>query len=236
MIPQSYIAFSHLQEIFIIAFPIFFGLLLHFSGGVRAFDTTALLKRNRKNIFRLTISIILLNVLPFGYFSIILLWALPSISEFNDITWLNVVRVSVTLALALAVIGFYRIYYSVTVAYQKKLYTSAELKQIIDTKKDSSWEFRYHHTQFLIPGLLYIAIPIGMFFILLGSLYGIVSSWIIIGGIFTSGFVIRRKFRDKIKDASDLQKEDDEKAKKSVREEEENLRRIMREEIEKNKN
>ena len=192
------LGFTELQEIFVIAFPIFFGLMLHFSGGIQAFDTTPVFKLNVRNIARYTISIFILNIAPFAYFALMLVYGLRLMGDFD------IYKVIVTLGLAVGVIGFYRIYYAIVTAGKNILYSKGELDQIKKLKHDNFVGYEYHHTQYLFPGLMYIAIPIGIFSMFTDEKNLQLSSLITIIIIIVAGIFCRWIFSDKMRDASSI--------------------------------
>lgn len=193
---EKFLGFNELQEIFTIAFPIFFGLMLSFSGGIRAFDTTPVFKGNKKNIARFTISILILNVIPFAYFSVILVYGLRLLGD------VDFPKVIVTMGLALGVFGFSRIYYAIVTAGKNILYEKGELNQIKELKRDNIIGYQYHHTQYLFPGLMYLLIPIGIFslFVNIKNFSGI--TWIVIVGVIIFGIICRKIYSNKLLDAS----------------------------------
>lgn len=193
---QSYAGFTELQEIFTIAFSVFFGLMLSFAGGIRAFDTTPVYKGNIRPIARFTISVLILNLAPFGYFALILVYGLPVLGNFDF------PKVIVTLALAIGVFGFSRIYYAVVTAGQRILYAKGELEQIKILKRDNVIGYHYHHTQYLFPGLMYILVPLGIFSIYVGGNFQCVTL-IFIAIVIAVGVICKIVFSKKLHDAED---------------------------------
>ena len=159
--------FTQLQEIFIIVFPIFYVVLLGFAGGIRAFDTATAFNAHLEAIARFALAVIFINIIPFAYFTILLFYGIP---KMNYDTW----SIMVVFALSLSVFGFSRIYYGIILGGKNHFYYKDEVDRMLKEKSQDKLDFSRHFSQQLFPGLLYVLIPLGFYFILIGMLfYGI---------------------------------------------------------------
>lgn len=128
--------------------------MLHTIKGIRAFDTSAAFTGNTKSLARFGMSIFLLNLLPFIQFSVILLYSLQYLE-------VNILSILIIFALSISIFGFDKIFQSMLVRSRHRLYSEAELKAILVSSEHIKRKFDSHYFQLLVPGLLYIFIPLG---------------------------------------------------------------------------
>lgn len=141
--------------------------MLGFAGGIRAFDTATSFNAHLEAFARFALAVIFINIIPFAYFTIFLFYGIP---KMNYDPW----SIMVVFALSLSVFGFSRIYYGIILAGKNHLYYKNEMDRMLEERPQERLGFSRHFSQQFFPGLLYISIPIGFYFILTGMLpYGL---------------------------------------------------------------
>ncbi len=170
--------FTVLHELYIITFSIFYGVMLHTLKGIRAFDTSSAFTGNAKPLRRFVLSIVFLNFLPFIHFSMILLYLLQNLE-------LSIYSILVVFGLSIGIFGFDKIFHAILSRYRNSLYTTSELESILRNYDNAGRKFSFHYLQNLVPGLLYIFVPLGFLIYGFNWIIGVV---IIVASI-VAGFV-----------------------------------------------
>ncbi len=137
------------------SFSVFYAVMLHTLKGLHAFDTSAAFAANRKSLLRFALSVVFLNLLPFLHFSIILLYLLQYLE-------LDIFSVLTIFALSISIFGFDKVFHAILIRFSGKLYTAQEFESVTKFGENMKRKFASHYLQFLIPGLLYILIPLGL--------------------------------------------------------------------------
>ena len=182
---QATTELSILDQLYIVSFSIFYGVMLHALKGMHAFDTSAVFTGDAKPVARFAISVFFLNLLPFLYFSIVLLYFLQDLQ-------VNIFTILVVFALSLSIFGFNKIFYSILVSGKSRLYTPSELESVTRFSGSIERKFSSHYLQFLIPGILYILVPIGMLALALDIPTGAAIIAASIGGSIAAWYRWRR--------------------------------------------
>ncbi|HLG37206.1 MAG TPA: hypothetical protein VI338_03665 [Nitrososphaera sp.] len=178
--------FTVLHELYVISFSIFYAVMLHTIRGIRAFDTSSAFTGGAKPLRRFILSIIVLNFLPFIYFSVILLYLL----QFLEVSILSIL---VVFGLSIGIFGFDKIFHAFLVRYKSSFYTSGEMESILGNGngQNIARKFSCHYLQYLIPGVLYIVVPLGFLLVEFDAIMGIST----IVGSALAGFAIWHYWR-----------------------------------------
>jgi hypothetical protein len=154
--------------------------MLHTLKGLHAFDTSAAFTANPKSLMRFALSVLFLNLLPFLHFSIILLYLLRYLQ-------VDIFSILLVFALSISIFGFDKIFHAILIRGSNRLYTSSEFESVISFSDSMRRKFASHYLQFLIPGLLYVLVPLGMLLfefdklsgllVISGSILGTVVVW-----------------------------------------------------------
>jgi len=158
--------------------------MLHTLKGLQAFDTTAAFTGNPKSLARFALSILMLNLLPFLYFSVILLYLLHYLR-------IDIFSILLVFALSISIFGFDKVFHAILIKSRKKLYTEFELESVINYNEGMSRKFASHYLQSLIPGLLYILVPLGL---LLGA-FDVLSGVILVSCSIIGSFIVWYRWR-----------------------------------------
>jgi len=163
-----------------VSFSVFYAVMLHTLKGLHAFDTSAAFAANKKSLLRFALSVAFLNLLPFLHFSVILLYLLHYLQ-------LNIFSILTIFALSISIFGFDKVFHAILVRFSGRLYTAAEFESVMKFSNDMKRKFASHYLQFLVPGLLYILIPLGLLLLefekvsgiatIIGSAAGAVIVW-----------------------------------------------------------
>jgi hypothetical protein len=129
---------------------------------------------------RFALSVIFLNLLPFLHFSIILLYLLHYLE-------VNIFSVLIVFALSISIFGFDKVFHAILIRNSRRLYTKSEFESVMRFSDSKRKKFSLHYLQLLIPGLLYIQIPLGLLLlefdkvfglaIIFGSIAGALAVW-----------------------------------------------------------
>ena len=169
---------TFLHHLYIISFSVFYAVMLHTIRGIRAFDTSAAFTADPRSLRRFVLSILFLNLLPFLHFSIILLYLLHYLA-------LNIFSILVVFALSISVFGFDKVFHTMLIRFNGMLYTSSEYQSVINSES-AARKFSSHYLQYLIPGLLYILVPLGLLLLQFDLASGIVTIVGIVAGSFVA--------------------------------------------------
>jgi len=151
--------------------------MLHTLKGLHAFDTAAAYTGNPKSLIRFVLSIVFLNLLPFLHFSIILLYLLHYLE-------VNILSILMVFSLSISIFGFDKIFHAILIRGSNQLYTKSEFDSVINFSDSMRRKFASHYLQFLIPGLLYVLVPLGLLLLEFDKVSGlIVISSSIIGAL-----------------------------------------------------
>jgi hypothetical protein len=156
---QTLTELSVLDQLYIVSFSIFYGVMLHTLKGIRAFDTSAAFTGKPAPLARFAMSIAFLNLLPFLEFSIIILYALENLQ-------LNILSILLVFGLSIGIFGFDKIFHALLIGAKTRLYNGGELESVCGLNDALARKFSSHYLQFLVPGLLYIFVPIGLLLLL----------------------------------------------------------------------
>jgi len=160
--------------------------MLHTIRGIRAFDTSAAFTADPRSLRRFVLSVLFLNLFPFLHFSIILLYLLHYLA-------LNIFSILVVFALSISIFGFDKIFHTTLIRFNGMLYTSSEYQSVIKHSESAARKFSSHYLQYLIPGLLYILVPLGLLLLQFDLASGIVT----IVGTVAGSFVAWHRWRSK---------------------------------------
>ena len=149
--------------------------MLHTLRGLAAFDTSAAYKGNPKSLMRFVLSIIFLNLLPFLHFSIILLYLLHNLE-------VNILTILIIFSLSISIFGFDKIFHALLIRGRNKLYTKSELESVTSYSDNMRKKFSSHYLQFLVPGLLYVLIPLALLLLEFDKLLGLILISCSVGG------------------------------------------------------
>ena len=144
-----------MHHLYIVSFSIFYAVMLHTLKGIHAFDTAAAFTGNPKSLMRFALSILFLNLLPFLHFSIILLYLLHYLE-------VSIFSILLVFALSISIFGFDKIFHAMLIGSSKRLYTESEFESVINFSDSMRKKFASHYLQFLMPGLLYVLVPLGL--------------------------------------------------------------------------
>lgn len=158
---------TFLHHLYIVSFSIFYAVMLHTLKGLHAFDTSAAYTGNPKSLMRFVLSIVFLNLLPFLHFSIILLYLLHYLE-------VNILSILLVFALSISIFGFDKIFHAILIRGNKRLYTKSEYESVINFSDSMRKKFASHYLQFLIPGLLYVLVPLGLLLLEFDKVSGLI--------------------------------------------------------------
>jgi hypothetical protein len=142
----GFIELNVYQTIFIVFYAILYGRMLGSVSVFIPFPWASLVSRDFKDKFRLSISLIILNLLPFVYF----IWvfgllgksSFPALIRKDIFYWLGVykelnIELFYTLLLALGVFGFYRLYHVLIIilGYFEMVYGKIEVVRTVSGYK-----------------------------------------------------------------------------------------------------
>lgn len=160
--------------------------MLHTIRGIRAFDTSAALTANPRSVMRFVLSILFLNLFPFLHFSIILLYLLHYLE-------LNIISILTVFALSISIFGFDKVFHAMLIRGSGRLYTEPELESVKHFSDSARRKFASHYLQYLIPGLLYILVPLGLLLLQFDRASGIAT----IAGAIVGSLVIWLRWRSR---------------------------------------
>jgi hypothetical protein len=163
---QTLTELSVLDQLYIVSFSIFYGVMLHTLKGIRAFDTSAAFTGNKQPLIRFAMSVVFLNLLPFLQFSIIILYALQNLD-------LNIFSILIVFGLSIGIFGFDKVFHAILIKERKRLYEDAELETVVGYSSALARRFSSHYLQYLIPGVLYISVPLGALLLLFDASIGV---------------------------------------------------------------
>ncbi len=175
-----------LPHLYLISFSVFYGVMLSLCRGLHAFDSSSAFKGERKAFARILVSISLINVIPFSYFAITFIYFVMPLP-------LNIFSVFVVLGLSLSVFGFYKILYGVLVGFKRRLYNELNEDNVkgyypYDSDRKIMTEFDRHPMHHLVPGALYIFIPLG----LLAFYYSLMAAIVLLAILFGSVIAVSK--------------------------------------------
>ena len=170
---------SFLHHLYIVSFSIFYAVMLHTLKGIHAFDTSAAFTANRKALFRFAMSVIFLNLFPFLHFSIILLYLLNYLV-------VDIFSILLVFSLSISIFGFDKVFHAMLIRGRTRFYTESEFESVLKFSDSTRRKFESNFLQFLVPGLLYILVPLG----LLMLEFELVSGLAIIFGSITGSIIV----------------------------------------------
>lgn len=184
-----------LRHLYLILFSVFYGVMLTLCRGLHAFDTSAAFAGDRRALARVLLSISLLNAVPFFYFALTFINLIIPLS-------VEIFSIFVVLALSLSVFGFYKILYSVLVAMKERLYYAQNETNLkgyypYDADRKIVTEFDRHYMQHLVPGILYVFVPLCLTLVYYNVALGIVSLAALFGSTVALSYVVRIEERGK---------------------------------------
>jgi hypothetical protein len=175
---------TFLHHLYIISFSIFYDVMLHTLKGLRAFDTTAAFTGNAKPLARFALSILFLNLLPFLHFSIILLYLLHYLHT-------DIFSILLVFAMSISIFGYDKVFHAMLIRGSKRLYTESELESVVNFSDSMRRKFASHYLQSLIPGLLYVLVPLGLLLLAFDAVWGL----IIISCSIIGSFIVWYRWR-----------------------------------------
>ena len=110
-------ALTDTQTIFTILYGIYFAVTVALTGKLQPCDTPAIYKKNWRAAFRLVFSFLFLDVLPLGYFVLVLNW-LSKVTRLSIDLW----SMLALLMFSLTGFGFYRIFFGLMLVKLKNKY------------------------------------------------------------------------------------------------------------------
>jgi len=146
---------TNAQTVFTILYGLYFAAIVTLTGRLQPFDTPSIYKGNVRALFRLVISLILLDFIPVGYF-VFVLNLLSKVANFRFNYW----SVLALLMFSVTGFGFYRIYFGVMLLkYNERFifYGDKPPKTLEEelTKRDESHRKWIAH---VIPGIVWILV------------------------------------------------------------------------------
>jgi hypothetical protein len=148
-------ALTDAQTIFTILYGIYFAVTVTLTGKLQPFDTPSIYKGNRRALFRLVCSFLLLDVLPLGYL-VLVLNGLSKVTRFP----FDFCSMLALLMFSLTGFGFYRIYFGLMLLKHNNnyLFYGSQLPQSLEDelkqRNESQKEWKAH----VIPGIFWAVI------------------------------------------------------------------------------
>lgn len=151
------------QTLFSIFFGIYFAIVSTLSGVLLPFETPAMYKWNGKAWLRFFTSILMLNIIPILYFSLVYN-ILNCVKEFQ----VNFYSIFFVFSLSIVYFGFYRIYYGLMLIQKNKkyfFYKNGLLPESLKNDLVKRGEDHIGPAAHIIPGIIWtiIAFSIGYF-------------------------------------------------------------------------
>ena len=182
--------FSELQEVFLIAFSIFFAIMLQSLQHLIPFKTSTAFKEPAI-FYRVLLAVLTLNILPIFYFGIFLL-------NLGDAP-LGLFSIFVVFALCLGVYSFARLFTTIVTKWKSIFYTKEELDDTNNKSEPRLVTLQRHWSQQFYVFQYYLFIPILLYFILKSQYEGIIVMVLLLVPSIIFGIFARKKYMSSLK-------------------------------------